>query len=114
MVLKLDGLWCHLTFQVSVEDDTVLRKWSNFAHMIGYNTTVSIQTHAGTIPALPELGKALSTVPFNISIPQLSTPGTPPDDKEGPHFIQDATVRVRTSMHMNFIFPESFANSEIL
>lgn len=67
------------------------------SYISGYNTTVTIQTHKGTIPALPSLGEALSATPINISIPQLSTPGSPEDGKGGTHFIQDATLHLWSS-----------------
>ncbi|KAJ5281552.1 hypothetical protein N7478_006924 [Penicillium angulare] len=66
----------------------------------GDNTSVTIETYKGSIPALPELGKALSSIQFEVPLPKISTP----DDDDGdssdsshPHFIQDATVHIWSS-----------------
>ncbi|KAJ5112273.1 hypothetical protein N7532_000318, partial [Penicillium argentinense] len=67
------------------------------SYVSGYNTTVTIQTHEATIPSLPALGKALSAIHINLPIPQLSTPGSPDDGKDRPHFIQDATLHFWSS-----------------
>lgn len=62
----------------------------------GYNTTVTVRTHEGTIPGLPKLGKALSKLGLEVQIPRVPVPhapGTgddPDDDPKG--FIQGATV----------------------
>jgi len=60
----------------------------------GSNTTVTIKTHEGTIPTLPDIGRGLSTIPIDIPMPRISTPGSPDDDEDDsrPHFIQDSTV----------------------
>lgn len=63
------------------------------------NTTVTIQTHEGTIPALPDIGKGLSAVLIDVPVPRLSTPGSPDGDDEDnhtPRFIQDSTVLLLT------------------
>lgn len=62
------------------------------------NTTVTIQSHEGTIPALPELGRAFSVFQLDLRVPRLHSPSAPDDDNEDPdgddrpHFIKDATV----------------------
>lgn len=54
---------------------------------------MSIRTHRGTIPALPELGQAMSKLEVNLPVPRLSTPGSPDNENDGQSpFIQDATV----------------------
>jgi hypothetical protein len=59
----------------------------------GSNTTVTVKTHEGTIPALPHIGKGLSTISIDVPVPRLSTPGSPGDDEDdSPRFIQDSTV----------------------
>ncbi|KAJ5113377.1 hypothetical protein N7456_001911 [Penicillium angulare] len=67
----------------------------------GDNTSVTIETYAGSIPALPELGKALSSIQFEVPLPRISTPGDKDDgdssDSSGPHFIKDATVHIWSS-----------------
>ena len=66
----------------------------------GYNTTLTLKTHSGTIPTQPRLGAALSSLAIEIPTPKLKTPKNPnhPDgedderDPKSPHFIDDATV----------------------
>lgn len=67
----------------------------------GFNTTLTLKTHNGTIPSQPALGKALSQFEIDIATPQLRPPKNPnhhdgdnDDDRDddGPHFIEDATV----------------------
>ena len=65
----------------------------------GYNTTLTLRTHKGTIPSIPQFGAALSGFSADLPTPKLKPPmdpdhpDDPPDDDEGPHFIADATVR---------------------
>lgn len=61
----------------------------------GLNTSVTIKTHEGTFPSLPNVGKGLSAVPIDVPVPRLSNPGSPDngdEDDRGPKFIQDSTV----------------------
>lgn len=61
--------------------------------MPGYNTTVTIKTHQGTIPALPKLGEAMSKLPFDMQVPKVPVPRSheDTDDDDGkPHFVQSA------------------------
>ncbi|KAK4154135.1 hypothetical protein C8A00DRAFT_14719 [Chaetomidium leptoderma] len=77
------------------------------AYISGYNTTVTIRTHRGTIPSLPHLGEALSRLNFTLPAPQLRLPGggegddDDDDDDSDPgethHFIRDATFHVLSS-----------------
>lgn len=59
---------------------------------------MTIQTYEGTIPALPNLGRALSSLGIDIQVPRLHPPGSPGGDGEGTgdddatRFIQAATV----------------------
>ncbi|EAS33059.3 uncharacterized protein CIMG_04083 [Coccidioides immitis RS] len=75
-------------------------------YISGLNTTVTISPHNGSIPFLPELGKALSTLGIEIPVPKLRLPdqngdgdddGDNPDGGDGPHFIKDATMHLWTS-----------------
>src|SRR4051812_30433757 len=66
----------------------------------GWNTTLALKPHAGTIPSYPSLGKALSALELKFPTPRLSTPGpsNPPDNGDdhrspGAHLIQNAIVR---------------------
>ena len=70
-------------------------------YISGYNTTLTLKTHNGTIPAQPRLGRALSNLEVVIDTPKLSLPGFPghggrdgdsDHNNQGPHFIRDATV----------------------
>ncbi|KAJ5176274.1 uncharacterized protein N7482_002151, partial [Penicillium canariense] len=70
------------------------------SYISGFNTTVRIQTHEGTFPALPDLGKSLSVLALDVPIPHMSTPRSPDDDNDDEsrqHFIQDATLHLWSS-----------------
>lgn len=60
--------------------------------MPGYNTTVTIKPHQGTIPALPKLGEAMSKLAFDMQVPNVPVPRSHEDtDGDGkPHFVQSA------------------------
>lgn len=64
----------------------------------GLNTTVSLQAHEGSIPGLPDLGRALSGIKLDVMVPKLGIPGEGGDDSDdgdeegNPRFIKDATV----------------------
>lgn len=60
--------------------------------VLGANTSLTIQSYEGTIPSLPEIGRALSKLRLDVQIPRIPVPGDGPDDGKGPGFIQDATV----------------------
>lgn len=73
-------------------------------YISGFNTTLTFQTHEGSIPNQSGLGKALSKFAIEIPTPRLSTPSTGEgdggDDGDGdhkPHFIQAATFHVFSS-----------------
>lgn len=75
----------------------------------GFNTSLTLQTHNGTIPAQPALGFALSHLPITFPAPHLSSPKDPEDDDpedpddpdkgddDSPHFIRDATMHLISS-----------------
>ena len=79
----------------------IILKWA------GFNTSLTLTTHAGTIPHQPNLGKALSSLAIEIPTPKLTPPKNPnkdPDDEDGddrdpeaPKFINDATFHLFTS-----------------
>lgn len=56
---------------------------------------MTLQAHEGSIPGLPDIGKALSGISVDFTVPKLGAPGDDDDgDDEGNlHFIKDATVR---------------------
>lgn len=79
-------------------------------YLSGYNTTLTIRTHEGSIPSQPELGRALSEFSVDISTPRLFDPpkkggDSDPDDPDrghepdssGPKFISDATMHLLSS-----------------
>ncbi|KAL2833403.1 hypothetical protein BDW59DRAFT_169080 [Aspergillus cavernicola] len=68
-------------------------------YVSGYNTSVMIATHEGTIPALPKLGQALSRLGLEVQIPKLSAHDPDQPDHDGGHkgFVQDATLHLLSS-----------------
>ncbi|KAI9643353.1 hypothetical protein NHQ30_007972 [Ciborinia camelliae] len=68
-------------------------------YVSGFNTTLTFETHEGSIPYQPKLGKALSKFAVTIPTPRLSTPGNGNDkDSDGkPHFIDGATFHLFSS-----------------
>lgn len=77
-------------------------------YISGWNTTLTFQTHEGTIPLHPNLGKALSK--FNVTIPtprlgssrDKDSDGDGDEDEENPHknapkFIKDAIFHLFSS-----------------
>lgn len=76
----------------------------------GFNTTLTLRTHAGSIPAQPLLGKALASLEFEIPTPKLGGQPSGGDDDDGgdeddpeddgrPHFIRGATVCIWRRPH---------------
>ncbi|KAL8643359.1 MAG: hypothetical protein Q9228_000081 [Teloschistes exilis] len=73
----------------------------------GYNTTLTLRTHADSIPSQPRLGRSLSIFNITIPTPKLTPPPNPnrpirPDPPEepgssAPHFIDDAVFHLITS-----------------
>ncbi|RDW57138.1 uncharacterized protein DSM5745_11536 [Aspergillus mulundensis] len=70
----------------------------------GLNTSVTMKTHQGTVPALPRLGQALSRLGFEVQMPKLTPVGNPDGDPGQPGrddghkgFIQDATLHLWSS-----------------
>jgi hypothetical protein len=71
-------------------------------YISGFNTTLTFQTHEGSIPNQPGLGKALSKFLIEIPAPRLSGPSTGDggDDDSGdgkPHFINNAVFHLFSS-----------------
>lgn len=67
------------------------------ANFIGLNTTITLQAHEGSIPGLPDMGRALSGIQLDVLIPSFGAPGDDDDDHDddsgkSPRFIKDATV----------------------
>ncbi|KAJ5342010.1 hypothetical protein N7541_011134 [Penicillium brevicompactum] len=95
--VPIDFLWCpsDLSGDHGVEAGRALFS----SYISGFNTSVTTKTHRNTIPSLPNLGKALSVLNITVPVPQISTPGRPPNEGEDskPHFIQDATFYLWSS-----------------
>lgn len=78
-------------------------------YISGENVTVAVQSHPGTIPGLPRLGRSLSKISIQFQIPPLPVPRSPDGDGDdddddddgerngGAHFIQDATLHLFSS-----------------
>ncbi|KAL4937550.1 hypothetical protein BDV06DRAFT_232533 [Aspergillus oleicola] len=70
----------------------------------GLNTSVTMITHEGSIPALPKLGQALSRLGLEVRIPKLTPGGDSNGDPDQPGegnghkgFIRDATLHLFSS-----------------
>lgn len=68
-------------------------------YLSGYNTTLTMRPHAGTIPAQPALGRALSSLQIDVPFPHLGDPG---DGTDSPGLIEDTTMHIISST-ANFI-----------
>ena len=81
-------------------------------YISGWNTTLSLKTHEATIPSQPALGRALSKFEIELPVPHLRIPAPPSDpsdpsnpdtpdgdegEREGTHFVKDATMHLITS-----------------
>lgn len=70
-------------------------------YISGFNTTLAIQTHKGSIPSQPALGKALEALKFSFLAPRLRTPRDDPDgddpDPDSGHFIREAVMHLWSS-----------------
>ncbi|PWY86185.1 hypothetical protein BO70DRAFT_361006 [Aspergillus heteromorphus CBS 117.55] len=91
--IPVDLLWSPLILDGPAGADAGRELLSQY--ISGQNTTVTIKTHEGTIPALPKLGKALSKLGVEVQIPRVPVPRAPGngnDPDKGSGFIQGATV----------------------
>ncbi|KAB5528173.1 hypothetical protein GE09DRAFT_1150615 [Coniochaeta sp. 2T2.1] len=64
-------------------------------YLSGFNTSVTVRTHRGSLPNLPRLGESLSRLNLTIAAPRLQLPGG--DEYERSHFIRDATFHILSS-----------------
>ncbi|OOQ82149.1 hypothetical protein PEBR_41813 [Penicillium brasilianum] len=84
------------------------------SYISGANTTVTIKTHEGTFPTLPDLGKALSVLSFDVPVPHMSMPRAPGDDDDDdkpPKYIQEATLHLFSSTVEFTVFSPSAETS---
>ncbi|KAF3007725.1 hypothetical protein E8E13_009752 [Curvularia kusanoi] len=76
----------------------------------GFNTSLTMQAHNGTIPSQPALGHLLSQFPITVPAPHMSTddPGdggdAPPSDGKNTHFIRSATMHIISSTALFTLF----------
>jgi hypothetical protein len=74
-------------------------------YISGFNTSITLQAHNGTIPAQPGLSHLMSKYPITLPAPHLSQPKQPgdgdgDDDDDEPkkdHFIQSTTMHLISS-----------------
>ncbi|KAI5195796.1 hypothetical protein E4T39_08092 [Aureobasidium subglaciale] len=81
-------------------------------YISGFNTTLTLRTHEGTIPAQPALGRALSRFAVDLPTPNLRGGGGGGGDEKEKHFIQDATMHLITST-ANFVLLSPLKTSTI-
>ncbi|KAE8353904.1 hypothetical protein BDV28DRAFT_132167 [Aspergillus coremiiformis] len=81
-------------------------------YVSGYNTSVTIRSHKGTIPALPELGQALSRLGLEVQIPRVPVSGNPGGEDGKQKFIQDATLHLWSST-AQFTLSSPFSNTTV-
>lgn len=72
----------------------------------GFNTSLTMQAHNGTIPSQPALGHLLSRFPITVPAPHMSTPDddSPPNDEKNTHFIRSATMHILSSTALFTLF----------
>ncbi|KAF2399060.1 hypothetical protein EJ06DRAFT_512087 [Trichodelitschia bisporula] len=73
-------------------------------YISGRNVSLTLRTHAGTLPSQPRLGRALSFLNLTLPAPRLGGPPPPSDPNDGddeddgkPHFIRAATMHLLSS-----------------
>jgi hypothetical protein len=64
-------------------------------YLSGFNTTMTIKAHRGSIPGQPIISEALSRFNVSLAAPKLDLPGE--SDEEKSHFIRDATFHLFSS-----------------
>jgi len=99
--LTMVAVWAPKSAKDKKVGSELLSQW-----LSGWNTTLTIQAHEGTIPSRPELGRALSKVNITLPIPHVNFPKDPndpdggdddDDDDKGPKFIKSATMHLFSS-----------------
>ncbi|KAI5854431.1 hypothetical protein BZA05DRAFT_443929 [Tricharina praecox] len=63
-------------------------------YISGHNATLTLSTHEGSFPHLPELGKALSSLKITIPMPRI---GQSDPSEPSKHFIESATMHIFSS-----------------
>ncbi|EEH43377.1 uncharacterized protein PADG_08302 [Paracoccidioides brasiliensis Pb18] len=96
--IKVNALWNPL--QLAGDDGVAAGRDMISRYISGFNTSITLKSHKGTIPAVPTFGLALSPLELNIPVPQFGVPGEDdrnPGDHGRSHFIKDATLHLWTS-----------------
>jgi len=97
--LLVQATWDPTTF--GGENGTKIGRELLSQYISGFNTTLTFQTHNGSIPFRPDIGTALSKFAIEIPTPKLSDPtpgeGDGSDGNHNPHFIEDATFHLFSS-----------------
>ncbi|OKL59225.1 hypothetical protein UA08_05673 [Talaromyces atroroseus] len=97
--VSIEALWS--PFASSGDTGVIRGRELLSSYVSGWNTTVTLQAHEGSIPTLPDIGRALSNIQFDIMVPHLGAPDDDDDDdndKNGkPYFIKDATLHIWSS-----------------
>ncbi|KAM3431555.1 hypothetical protein NHJ13734_007246 [Beauveria thailandica] len=66
-------------------------------YISGKNTSVTLRSHRGSLPNLPELGEALSRINLTFPAPRLKLPGEGPKHDKSAGFLRDAIFHLLTS-----------------
>ncbi|EQL00500.1 pre-rRNA processing protein [Ophiocordyceps sinensis CO18] len=66
-------------------------------YLSGKNTTVEVKAHRGTVPTVPMLGEALSSLNVTLDTPQMKPPGEGHGRGGSTGFIRDATFHILSS-----------------
>ncbi|KAH6639418.1 hypothetical protein C7974DRAFT_421982 [Boeremia exigua] len=76
----------------------------------GFNTSLTMQAHNGTIPSQPALGHLLSQFPVTVPAPHMKADDpddgdeNPPSDGKNTHFIRSATMHIISSTALFTLF----------
>ncbi|KAK6339094.1 hypothetical protein TWF696_009881 [Orbilia brochopaga] len=65
-------------------------------YVSGKNTSLTVRAHGKSLPALPELSKALGSLEIDIPLPSIPSDNDP-DSPNNHHFVQSATLHVSSS-----------------
>ncbi|PMB73319.1 hypothetical protein BM221_000740 [Beauveria bassiana] len=66
-------------------------------YISGKNTSVTLRSHRGSLPNLPELGEALSRINLTFPAPRLELPGDGSKHDKSDGFLRDAIFHLLTS-----------------
>jgi len=94
-------------------------------YISGFNTSITLQAHEGTVPAQPGLGRLMSKYPITMAAPHLTRPKEPGDDDGGDgdgnddddepkrdHFIKSATMHLISST-ASFVLNSPFQHTTL-